>query len=284
MKNLAKRVIMGITPPIITSCIWRFREGTRASVEFPDSDRDVQSDEYLNSDRNVRSDEYIRWLCWIQGGFLTSDHGNLIAFDYAVRHMPVGGAIVEIGSFLGLSTNIITYLTIKYHRDNPLFACDPWVFEGTDKPVGGYFDASSEAFREYVTRAFIVNTALFSRERKPYAIEAFSDQFFELWRICATTEDVFGRRVAFGGPISFAYIDGAHTYDAAKGDFLGADQHLLPGGFILFDDSADDSDWGVTRVVAEVKRDPSYELVFKRLRITSLEKESASYDGRKTKA
>lgn len=246
MKRLAKKVAKAITPPIIASNIRNF-----SSVEFRESNR------------NVSSDEYIQWLCQILGGWLTPDHGNLRAFDYAVRHMPIGGAIVEVGSFLGLSTNIITYLVTKYHRDNPIFACDPWVFEGTDNLIGGYFDASSEGFRHYAKEVFKMNIALFSEGRKPYAIEAYSNQFFELWRSGATTEDVFWRSVALGGPISFAYIDGAHTYDAAKGDFLDVDQHLLPGGFILFDDSADDSGWEVTRVVAEVKKNPSYELCFK---------------------
>lgn len=234
-----------IAKKVITACI------RMASVEFRDSDR------------NVRSDEYIQWLCWILGGWLTPDHGNLRAFDYAVRHMPMGGAIVEIGSFLGLSTNMMTYLTIKYHRDNPVFTCDPWIFERTDKPIGDYFDASSEAYRHYAREVFKMNVALFSEGRKPYAIEIFSDQFFKLWRLGSTTEDVFGRSVTLGGPMSFAYIDGAHTYDVAKGDFLGADQHLLPGGFILLDDSADDSGFEVTQVAAEVKQNPSYELVFK---------------------
>jgi hypothetical protein len=250
MIGLTRKIVHNITPPIITSCV-------RKIVK----DRNLVKAQ--ESGCNGRSDEYINWLCWTVGGFLTSDHGNLRAFDYAVRQMPKGGAIVEIGSFLGLSTNIITYLTVKYHCNNPLFTCDPWVFENSDKPVGGYFDAGNESFRDYAKKVFMMNAMMFSKGKEPYTIETYSHQFFRLWRICATTEDVFGRRVALGGPISFAYVDGAHTYDAAKGDFLGVDQHLLPGGFILFDDSADGSDWEVRRVVAEVERDPSYELVFK---------------------
>lgn len=250
MKRLAKKVVTGITPPLIRAFISKIIHPL--SIKFHESDR------------NVRSDEYIQWLCRIVGGWLTPDNGNLRAFDYAVQHMPAGGAIVEIGSFLGLSTNIITYLTIKYHRDNPFFTCDPWVFEGTDKPVGGYFDGSSEAYRRYAKEVFKMNIALFSEGRKPYTIEVYSNQFFEFWRFRAIREDVFGRPVTLGGPISFAYIDGAHTYDAAKGDFLGVDQHLLPGGFILFDDSADDGGFPeVTRVATEVKLNPSYELMFK---------------------
>jgi len=92
MKKFIKKIIIGLTPPIITNLMRKT----------------------INS--NIHSDEYIDWLCYILGGFLT--RGNIRGFVYAIRHMPSGGAIVEIGSFLGLSTNIIAYLAIKYQRDN----------------------------------------------------------------------------------------------------------------------------------------------------------------------
>ena len=82
--------------------------------------------------------------------------------------------MVEIGSLFGLSTNIISYLTLKYHRDNLFFTCDPWLFEGADKPVGGYFNAGSKAYRDYAKNIFIMNAEFFSRERKPHAIEVYS--------------------------------------------------------------------------------------------------------------
>jgi len=196
------------------------------------------------------------------GGFLSP--GNIRAFDYAVRHMPAEGAIVEIGSLFGLSTNMISYLTSKHHRNNLFFTCDPWAFEGAGKkPFGDYFDPGSKAYRDYAKNIFIMNVELFGRGREPHTIEAYSHEFFELWRSGSTAEDVFGRSVTLGGPISFAYIDGAHAYDAAKGDFLGVDEQLLPGGFILFDDSADSSSFEVSRVAAEVKQNSSYELMFK---------------------
>jgi Methyltransferase domain len=174
-----------------------------------------------------------------------------------------GGAIIEIGSFLGLSTNIIAYLAFKHQPNNPFFASDPWVFEGTDKPIGGYFDASGESYHRYVQEVFKLNTALFSQRCKPYTIQTYSDQFFELWHCGSQTMDVFGRSVTMGGPISFAYVDGAHTYDAVRGDFMGIDPYLQAGGFILFDDSADDVGFEVTKLMAEMKRNPAYELVFK---------------------
>lgn len=214
--------------------------------------------------RDVHSDAYLQWLCRVVGGWLTQDDGNLRAFDHAVRSMPPAGAIVEVGSFVGLSTNILAYLALKHGRDNPFFSCDPWIFEGAEEPIGGYFDAGSPAYRRYAKDVFRLNVELFSESRKPYAIEASSAQFWELWRLGATRRDVFGREVTLGGPISFAYLDGSHTYEATQGDFLNVDRELLPGGFILLDDSADEGCFPeVTRVAHEAAQLASYELVFK---------------------
>lgn len=224
----------------------------------------AETAERAQSRRDVASDEYIRWLCTVLGGWLGPDHGNLQAFDYAIRHMPAGGAIIEIGSFLGLSTNLLAYLAQKYHRGHPFFSCDPWVFEGAEEPIGGYFDAGSEAFRRYAKEVFRMSAALFSEARTPYALERFSAHFFEQWHARATVEDLFGRTVVLGGPISFAYLDGAHTAEAVQGDVQGVERHLLPGGFILFDDSDDGGCFPeVSQVARSVAEDPSYELVFK---------------------
>src|ERR1043165_687498 len=76
----------------------------------------LSSREFRRSDANVRQDDYIGWLCQNIGGWLTPDDGNLRAFDHAIRNMPDQGAIVEIGSYFGLSTNMISYLAYKYKR------------------------------------------------------------------------------------------------------------------------------------------------------------------------
>jgi hypothetical protein len=212
--------------------------------------------------RDRGADEYVRWLLSVHGGFLAP--GNLRAFDHAVRHMPDGGAIVEIGSFLGLSTNLLVYLAIKHGRPHPVFSCDPWAFEETERPVGGFFDAGSTAFRDYARQVFVLNAATFSAQRKPFTIEARSDRFLALWAQGAEAEDVFGRAARLGGPVSFAYLDGAHAHEVVKADVAGLDRHLARGGFLLLDDSADGAGFdGVTRVARDVQRDPAYELVFK---------------------
>jgi hypothetical protein len=212
--------------------------------------------------RDRGADEYISWLLSVHGGFLAP--GNVRAFEHAVRNMPDGGAIVEIGSFLGLSTNLLVYLAIKHKRPHPVFSCDPWAFEAVEKPIGGFFDAAGPAFREYARAVFILNATTFSGGRKPFTIEARSDRFLDLWTRGGEAKDVFGRTARLGGPVSFAYLDGAHAHDIVKADMAGLDRHLMPGGFVLLDDSADGAGFdGVTRVARELKRDPGYELVFK---------------------
>ena len=75
--------------------------------------------------------------------------------------------------------------------------------------------------------------------------------------------DFFGRDVTFGGSISFAYIDGNHTYEQSKKDFENVHRFLEPGGFIVFDDSGDDSSWESNRTAKEAASLASYELVGK---------------------
>jgi hypothetical protein len=67
--------------------------------------------------------------------------------------------------------------------------------------------------------------------------------------------------VTMGGPLAFAYIDGNHTYDFAKRDWRNVDEFLVPGGFVLFDDSASYLDFDVYPVTRELRRNPKYELV-----------------------
>ncbi len=102
---------------------------------------------------------------------------------------------------------------------------------------------------------------MFSRYDLPYTLEMFSEELFEAWRQSQTVTDVFGRAVQLGGPISFCYIDGNHSYECARRDFENSDAFLEAGGFILFDDSADGSGWGVRRVIDEVKSSGNYDRV-----------------------
>jgi hypothetical protein len=208
------------------------------------------------------SDDYINWLCYANAGIL--ERGNLYCFDYAIRDLPSGAPIVEIGSYCGLSTNVLTYYKEKHGVHNALITCDKWEFEGAEKAgMVGDSSITHAEYRDFVKDTYTRNVRMFSRYDLPYTVEMLSDEFFAAWRESKEIVDIFGRPIHLGGDISLCYIDGNHSYEYVRRDFENCDEFLEPGGFVLFDDSADGSGWDVCRVVAEVQKSGKYELVIK---------------------
>jgi hypothetical protein len=207
------------------------------------------------------NDEFLRWLRFANAGMLHS--GNIFLMKYVVERLPSKDPIVEIGSFCGLSTNVINYFLQISKKENEIFCSDKWVFEGAQK--GGFLgasDISHSSYSAYVKESFARNINLFS-QNKPYPIELFSDEFFEKWSKKAQVSDIFHRNVKLGGKISFCYIDGNHEYEFAKRDFENVDKYLISGGFILFDDSSDSNPFGLTKLMKEIERNQDYKLVMK---------------------
>lgn len=215
------------------------------------------------ADVQYLSDEFINWLCFANAGML--DRGNIWCFDYAISHLPSQAPIVEIGSFCGLSTNLMTYLKLKHGVENKLICSDAWDFEGAEKgrALGGHPFIKHQEYKDFVKTTFMKNVSFFSNNDLPFSIELTSDDFFELWNREERVKDIFDREIKLSGSISFAYIDGNHSYESVRQDFQNVDRFLELEGFILFDDSADGSGWDVCRVVEEVARSRRYQLVKK---------------------
>ncbi len=197
--------------------------------------------------------------------------GNIELFKHAIEHLPQDGHVIEIGSYGGLSTNLINYLLIKNNKPNMLYSCDAWIYEGyTDhlKPVAdNYIDGRPDVLRtnyeSYMKDAFIRATTWLSAHRLPHSFHMKSDIFFEYWKENKQATDVFGRTISLGGQISFAYVDGDHSYESAWKDFNHVDEFLVPKGFILLDDSADDQSFGSAKMMKEIKKDSRYKIVGK---------------------
>ncbi|HOE26713.1 MAG: class I SAM-dependent methyltransferase [Candidatus Aureabacteria bacterium] len=216
-----------------------------------------------NSPETQRPNDFLAWVRFAVPGMLRP--GNIDAMDYAIAHMPPGGPIVEIGSFCGLSTVVLSYLLEKHSRTTPIFSCDKWEFEGQQlgAPLGDSTSVTHDVYQVYVKETFLRTMHTFASSRLPYTINCFSDEFFLRWFAREMVVDVFGRSVTLGGEISFSYIDGNHTYAFAKRDFENTDRVLVSGGFILFDDSSDDSTWEVNRLTREIAAGQRYELISK---------------------
>ena len=206
-------------------------------------------------------DEYLTWLQFANSGMLNP--GNVYAMKYAIENLPTSDPIIEIGSFCGLSTNVLSYFLRKNQRKNIIFCSDKWIFEGSEESVNlGLSDISHADYRSSVKETFMRNINFFSPNR-PHPIELFSDEFFEKWKTQKKVVDVFNQSITLGGNISFSYIDGNHNYEFAKRDFENVNQHLVPGGFILFDDSSDSASFGLSKLMREIKQRSDYSLVMK---------------------
>jgi len=196
------------------------------------------------------------------------DPRNVRLFDYCIQHLPSGAPIVEIGSYCGLSLNMLIQLARKHRVSNTVISVDPWTF-GIPEEMTRSTGLATPAYRAYLVESFRRSVELFSRDRLPYHIELDSDQFFERWASGAELVDFFGRAAKLGGPISFAYIDGDHSYEQSRRDFANVDRFLEPGGFVVFDDSADRSHtrtgkiWGSTQTAQEAAALPNYRVIDK---------------------
>lgn len=202
-------------------------------------------------------DEFLVWMRYINPGMLSQ--GNIELFAHCIENLPNGAPVVEIGSFAGLSLNHIIYFLRRSRRANPVFSVDAWgTYEAGNIPNS---EVPFDKYRDHVVETFKRNVVLFSgTDRLPHHIELTSDAFFRAWHAGEERTDYFGRRISLGGPISFAYIDGDHTYEQSMKDFENVDRYLQVGGFIVFDDSSDYSDWGSNRTAKEAARLPQYEL------------------------
>jgi hypothetical protein len=209
-----------------------------------------------------QANEFLAWVRFAVPGMLARE--NVDAMEYAIAHMPPGKPVLEIGSFCGLSTAVLSYLLDKQSKAVALYTCDKWEFEGQHlgSLLGDSPSVTHDAYQAYVKGTFMRVMRTFAAGKTPHTIECFSDEFFRRWFDNEATVDVFDRAVTLGGEIGFCYIDGNHTYEFAKRDFENTDRALVAGGFILFDDSADGgSHPGVNRLTREIASGNRYELI-----------------------
>lgn len=189
---------------------------------------------------------------------------NIYCIDYAVRNLPTDDPVIEIGSFTGMSTCMLSHYLAKYNCGNVLFNADRWEFEEKEKNYySRVLNVSPEEMKDYIRNSFVRNVRHFSRNRLPHTIELFSDEFFSQWLQKNTLLNIWEQPVTLGGPVSFAYLDGNHQYDFVKRDFENVHRQLVKGGFIFFDDSAPHINSGMRDLVKEVKARRDYEVVVK---------------------
>ncbi len=215
------------------------------------------------------SDDFIKRIRYLTIGEGMLPEGNIPLMDYAIKNLPQEGCVLEIGSYGGLSTNLIVHLLRKHEKNNTFFTCDAWIYEGyndhlqsiTESHIDGRRDITRSAYSDYMKNAFMNSVQFLSQHHKPFSFHLDSATFFENWSAGKNKIDIFGQPVQLGGKIGFAYIDGGHSYEVAWGDFINVASHLAMHGFILLDDSGDGQNFGSARMMEQIKKDKRFRVI-----------------------
>ncbi len=155
-------------------------------------------------------------------GWLTDD--QVAALHDAARACPPGGRIVEIGSFRGRSTIV---LSASAPEGTEIVAIDPHA--GNDRGPQEIEGFAAEA--ETDNAVFTRNLAEAGVAPRVRHIRAFSD-------------DAHGE---VADPVDVLFIDGAHRFGPARADIRDWGRRVAPGGRMLIHDSF--SSVGVTLAI-----------------------------------
>ena len=150
--------------------------------------------------------------------------------------VPDGGAILEIGSFHGGS--IAALADIIQRKGLVVVACDMWD-EAPNPAPGILTEEVWKQKREGMLEKFWENM---KRNGLCQHIQVYDRKDGRIG--LTATVDAIGRR------INLIFIDGGHTYDAAKVDIAEAKELVVPGGLICGHDYGPDFP-GVIQAVDE---------------------------------
>jgi hypothetical protein len=128
---------------------------------------------------------------------------------------PAGGCVLEIGAWKGKSTAWLVEGAQRHLPPLPVVSIDP------------HLRGTWEAFNSTVTRLRLA-------ERGLTVLREFSQDVGRTWN----------------RPISLLWIDGCHDFDAVQSDIRYFAPHVLPGGWIVFDDAAGGAFPGVEQAIA----------------------------------
>jgi predicted O-methyltransferase YrrM len=147
--------------------------------------------------------------------------GMLLA--YLAMQSPRSGVFVEIGAFKGKTTAWLVEAAQRHPSRPPVVSIDPHLGMGHWHPGPTW-----EEFRQTVDRFQLESRGLEIRRAK-------SSDVAPSWL----------------RPISFLWIDGSHDYQDVVGDIDGFVPHVLPGGWVVFDDAAQGEFPGVWQAIQD---------------------------------
>jgi hypothetical protein len=150
-----------------------------------------------------------------------------------MRHAP-SGDIVEIGSWRGRSAALFVWLANRYEV-GPMLCVDPW--DNAAMPQGDPMldEASTDCDTEETLRIFEINLAPLASGRLNYIRARSEDAAACYGPDLSVKTEAFGE-TRYSGKIAVLHIDGNHTFEQVERDTAAWTPHVVPGGWIIFDD------------------------------------------------
>ncbi|HVY02085.1 MAG TPA: class I SAM-dependent methyltransferase [Caulobacterales bacterium] len=180
--------------------------------------------------RPMERDGLIRLIDTIPG--MCSEEKILAVID-TMRCCPAGD-IVEIGSWWGKSAALFVWLARRYEIGSVL-CLDPWRTEALAQG-NALLDRSSRNFdMDEALRIFELNLAPLAEGKLNY-IRGPAHESAKLYKPGLVIETAAFGATRYAGAIALLHIDGNHAYEHAAQDERDWAKHVVPGGWIVFDD------------------------------------------------
>jgi len=164
-------------------------------------------------------------------GFLLENEARFLGRLAAC--LPAKGTIVEIGSFKGRSTVMLTKVA-AYYGLGPVVSIDPHTHELSTGAAPGSLPST---YDDFLSSLRIANV-----EEHVEIHRALSADVARTWQ----------------HPIRFLWIDGDHTYAGAKADFDGFAPFLQPGAVVALHDSLNDFPGPIRVFVEDILRSKQF--------------------------
>lgn len=147
------------------------------------------------------------------------------------------GDVIEIGSLMGRTAFVLSYLSKHYHI-GPVLAVDPWSESAAiqkDSPDMFQTILPKAWDCELLSKAFVINMLSVNRENFNY-LRMTSENAYNYYHEHETvSSDAFGT-THYSRKISVIHIDGNHDYDAVKQDCELWLSKLTANAWVIIDD------------------------------------------------
>ena len=162
---------------------------------------------------------------------------KMVAVMEAMRHAPAGD-VVEIGSWWGRSAAMFVWLA-RHYGVGKVLCVDPWRNDAMVQGDAMLDAACAEQDTELALRIFQINLTPYVQQDLNYIRARSRDGHAQYGPGVTIDTEAFGA-TTYEGRIALLHIDGNHSEPEVAADTELWTPHVVPGGWIIFDDY----EWG----------------------------------------